>query len=503
MGFHNNQVPSDDFSQRHFGVCILLILIGFLAFPLYQATQTGGVIFYANGIDESTFLSYTFATFVNEAFGSHRLSSALILWLHQQGLSGGYCNVLFDVVTSVGILLGLYRLLLLLGYGYSDARRGAVLIFLLPLFFSPANPIFDAIRGIFLSDNFIQWLVGPFNPELPYARTPEPQLSWLLLIVWLNLFGRSRLLTLAVLLITPLLYSFIRLPVLFTALATLGITKVRLLYRLFFAWVVVGASMALFLSPAFLGSRGNSQVEWLFLRSWLPMVSVMGLVSLGIFALVRKHTPPSLAKILPILVASTWVGPNIQVISRAFAAPVNYEQYWSISIVGFLATITILSRSQYKNGWVALALFVFVVESTQTFTNNLRVFRRLPDPRQSLTTVHELAERVAVNDLYLATFLDMAYPVQPATIFSFAHTYEVSSDQSYQRYVCARRSIEASHPEYIPSFSALFARLDYGYQVRGIDPLITAGRAPIKKRDLTIVSSGLVCTEPPPIVLGH
>lgn len=492
---------SHDFSYYRFLACIFLILAGFLAFPLYQAIQTGGVVFYANGIDESSYLSYPYAQYVTKAFGSHRLSSVIVLWLHEHGISGGLCNVLFDVTTTIGIILGLYRLLLILDYGRSDARRGAILIFLLPLLFSPTNPVFDALRWAYLSDSLIQWVVGPFNLELPFARTPEPQLSWLLLIAWLNLFARTRFVPMALVAITPLLYSFIRLPVLFVGIATLASSRWRLPYRLLFAWILVGISMALFLNPTALGSKGSSQVGWIFIRSWLPMISVMGITSLGIFAFIRHHAPASLTTILPVLVASTWIGPNIQVISGSFAAPVNYEQYWSNVIVAFLATVAILARSQRKNLWVATALCIFVIQSAQIFASNLRVFRHLEEPRVALATLRESAELVAVSDLHLAAYLDLAYPTQPATVFSFANTYDISSDYAYERYLCARRFIEASHPEIAPSFAALFAKLDYGYQVRGIDPLATAGRADIKKRDLTSSASGLVCTEPPPIVL--
>lgn len=71
----------------------------------------------------------------------------------------------------------------------------------------------------------------------------------------------------------------------------------------------------------------------------------------------------------------------------------------------------------------------------------------------------------------------------------------------WQYKLCARRFIEKNYPDQAPAFAALFAKLDYGYQVRGIDPLATSGRVEIKKRQLPDVPSEIACDGGDPIVL--
>ncbi len=483
------------FSRRLFSVAIAVILSGFLAFPIYQATQTGGVLFYINGIDESSYLSYPFSSYAISAFSGGRVSSFLVLALHQLGLSGGYCNVLFDTFSTITILLGLVRLLGLLGYDRDDARRGALLIFLLPLVFGSFNPVFYALSELSLSGLLSGWIVTPFNPELPFARSPEPQLSFLLIVIWLNIFVRTRLLIPAAFVLAPLLYSFVRVPFLFAVIASIPGLRVRLRHRLLCAWVLIGVIVT-----AFLWVSNSQHIEWLSVRSRLPIISVMGLCALVFYASLRNRAPAWLLAPLPILVASTWIGQNTQVISGVLAAPAHYEQYWSITVVGFLAAITIISFSQMKNLWIMLALSVFIAQSAQSFSLNLGVSRKLFHPKEALAAVKKAAESVAVDDLYLASFLDLAYPNQPATLFSFNRTYDTTSDASYHRYLCGRHHIEQNDPDRARSFAEVFNRLDYGYQVRGIDQMITAGRGQIKRRELSPPDCARDFTDSEPIV---
>ncbi len=486
----------DRFSWGHFLASLSLILVGLLAFPIYQALKTGGVIFYANAIDESSYLSYPFASYVKQAFVMHRVSSYLVLWLHEHGMSGGYCNVLFDVLASVGIVLGLYRLLFISGYDRDRARCGAVLVFILPLLFGPLNPVFDLLRSLSLSDRYLEWVVSPVFPELPFARSPEPQLSFLVVVVWLNLFVRSRLLFPMSLVLVPVLYSFVRLPVLFICVALVGHKRWNLVLRLIIAWIAVGCAMGLFRF-----ANPNPQTLWHSFNSRLPMVSVMGIVAVCLLIFLRGRVPTRLQPWIPVLVASTWVGPNVQVVSGAYAAPAHFEHFYSVAVVGFLAAILIIERSAQRRLWVEMALLIFVIQSVLSFRENLSIFVKLHQPRQSLAIVRESAERVGVSDLLLASYLDLAFPEQPATVFSFNKTHDIISDRSYIQYVCARRFIEKERPQDLSFFQDTFARLDYGYQVRGIDIINTAGRVGIRRKELPDVKDLLYCTGPPPFIL--
>jgi hypothetical protein len=204
----------------------------------------------------------------------------------------------------------------------------------------------------------------------------------------------------------------------------------------------------------------------------------------------------------PILVASTWVGPNVQIISGTLAAPVNYEQYWSNVVIGLLAAVGILSINSSRRLWVGAALVIFAIQSAKSFDENRRMFAELPNRDEALVAIKSASERVAVNDVLLASYLDLSYPMQPSTLFSFNSTYNLKTEALYHRYSCGRRYIEANTPDIARSFTSTFARLDYAYQAAGVDLLNTAGRAETPKRPLSPLPADFQCPILPPLVFA-
>jgi hypothetical protein len=493
-----NSRTAQRFSPRSFVGCIALLLLGFLAFPVYQAIQINGTIFYANGIDEAAHLSYPYSSYVQQVYGNLRLSSALVVFLHTLGFSGAYCNVIFDLFSVLVLTLGVYRLFRLLGFGTDDSRRGAILLFVTPLLFCPTNFLVEIVNQAHFAERYIQWTSVPFNTELPFARSPEPQMSWMMIVLWLNVCAGFRWPTATLVAIVPALYSFVRLPFLFVVLAAMKIPRVPLWARIVGAWIVLGGCMV-----AYLGLKQETRLESLFLHSRLPMLPFTGIASLLLWILLRGKHPASLSGVIPILVASTWVGPNIQIISGLFTAPVNYEQYWGVVISGLLLTLLILIRSARPNLWVGVALLVFAVQSMEVWKRNCETFATARQRPDILEIAQKAPERLAISDIHVTTYMDLAYPMQPHTLFSFSRIYHQDSGENYQRYLCGRRYIESNNPESIPAFSALFSRLDAGYASRGgLDRLVTAERVKNYYQPPRLPGNQLECSNAPlPLVV--
>jgi hypothetical protein len=93
-----------------------------------------------------------------------------------------------------------------------------------------------------------------------------------------------------------------------------------------------------------------------------------------------------------------------------------------------------------------------------------------------LEVVKSAPRSVAASDVFIASYLDLAYPRQAATVFSFNNTY-AHGDENFKRYICAKRYIERNHTDLLPSYAFLFEMLDNGYRVKGIDRLVNAGRS--------------------------
>ena len=125
-----------DLSAKGFTVYVALVLAGLIAFPCYQFFKTGGYLFWANGMDEASHLSFSYATYVLYNSGRMRYSSYLVTLFHHLGLGGGYINLIFDITCSLLTLAFIQRTFLKCGYTKPQARSGALLCFLLPPLYS-------------------------------------------------------------------------------------------------------------------------------------------------------------------------------------------------------------------------------------------------------------------------------------------------------------------------------------------------------------------------------
>ena len=465
------EVNKADLSRRAFVLSIAMIVCGFIAFPIYQFFITGGPLFYVNGIDEPSYLSYPFASYTAGNMGAHRILSRLVVDLHNLGLSGGYCNLLFDLIITPLVIFCAYIALKRGNVVAASARRVALLTFLGAFFFNPTNPLIKALDQWHYAPSLITWTVVPFNAELPFARSPEPQLSWFIVTLWLALLGGTRWLHLSAFIVAPFLYSFVRLPFLFVAIASLIAKRLNLSLSCLISWISLGTLMGVFLSV-----KSDPRLAWYVTASRLPMLPFTGVVSLALYLFIRGGLPENLKKIVPILVVSTWVGPNIQVISGAFAAPVNYEQYWGVVVCAFLLALVIDLRSATRNLWISLALAVFVYQSVYIFKANKAVMGKISNLPRVLEVVKSAPHSVAASEVFIASYLDLAYPRQAATVFSFNSTY-AHGDENFKRYICAKRYIERNHADLVQNYAFLFEMLDNGYRVKGIDRLVNAGRS--------------------------
>src|SRR5688500_12083456 len=92
-------------------IAALIVAPNLFAFRQYLAT--GGYLFYTNAFDEATYLSYDGARLT--ASLTH-LAEYPVLVLHGLGLSGGFANLLFDLVCPVALVILLRNIGRTLGF---------------------------------------------------------------------------------------------------------------------------------------------------------------------------------------------------------------------------------------------------------------------------------------------------------------------------------------------------------------------------------------------------
>lgn len=458
-------------SSKGFSIYTGLVLLGLVAFPCYQVLQTGGYLFYTTGMDEASHLSFSYADYVAKHSGRMRYSSYLVTLLHNLGIGGGYINLILDATCALCTLILAKLTLVKFGFSRPQARSGALLLFLLPLLFTPFNPVVSLLASLHFDPHIMRWVSMPWNPEIPLLRTPEPQLSWLLIAATLCLTAGTRLAPLALLAISPLVYSFVGLPLVFVSVTLLLKDRVPLPFRLVLSFAASGTLMLLFLK---LGAEPH--LAKMFIFSHLPLIPFTGVMSLALYLLIQEYIPPSTRSVLITLVCSTWAVANVQLISGYLVPPVNFENYWGVMVLSLLATMGILYRSDDNRGWVGFSMLLFGAFSAATFAFNQSVFERLSNPREVLPLLAKESPRVACNDLYLTTYLDLVHPRQQPTTFSWTRTLDLSSDSYLYSYLCDKQNLERIHPDARATFEPLFSTLDSAFVFRGGDSFMSIGR---------------------------
>ena len=459
-------------SSRDFAGLVGLIVLGLIAFPLYQGLITGGYLFYTTGMDESSHLSFFYARYVASSFGRMRYSSHLVSLLHSAGLSGGYINLVLDVTCSILTLAFAKRAFTRFGYNESAARSAALLCYILPLIFTPFNPAISLLASVHFDPSIMPWLTMPWNAEVPFIRSPEPQLSWLILSLVVGTTANTRALPWALLAVSPLLYTFVQVPTVFVAISLLVHKRFSLWVALLTSFAVCGGA-----TLAYVHLTGATKLSQLFILSHAPLVSFCGLCGILLLSLIRPRVTADTFSVATTLVASIWAVQNTQLLSGTLVTPVNFENYWGVAVLGYLVTVAIIQRVTLLRAWVYCAMILFATVSLSIFEVNRVIFERLQLPRETIATLATSSSRLACNDLYLATYLDLVHPRQPPTAFSWARTYDFSSNIQYDTYLCAREEIRRS--TFSHNFIRLLEALDFGFQSRGADMFMSLGRQPI------------------------
>lgn len=458
--------------SRAFVGFVSLIVLGLIAFPLYQGLITGGYLFYTTGMDESSHLSFFYARYVASSVGRMRHSSHLVSLLHSAGLSGGYINLVLDVTCSILTLAFAKRAFVKFGYTESAARSAALLCFILPVLFTPFNPAIDLLASVHLDPSIMPWLTMPWNAEVPFIRSPEPQLSWLILSVIVSTTANTRALPWALLAVSPLLYTFVQVPTVFVASSLLVHKRFSLWVALLTSFAIVGGA-----TLAYVHIFRDTKLLNLFIFSYAPLISLSGLCGLVLLSLIRQRVTAGTYSVATILVASIWAVQNTQLLSGTLVTPVNFENYWGTAVLGYLATIAIIHRVTHLRRWVYCTMLLFASFSLRIFEINRVIFERLQLPRETIATLATSSSRLAHNDLHVATYLDLVHPRQPPTAFSWARTYDLSSNVEYDAYLCAREEIRRS--PFSDEFVRLLEALELGFQYRGADLFMSLARQPI------------------------
>ncbi|MDB5097062.1 MAG: hypothetical protein JWM80_1483 [Cyanobacteria bacterium RYN_339] len=468
-----------------FALVLGLLVFANLAYPLWQAISTGGLVYYTNANDEATYLQYDFA---QVAASPTRPGQYLVVWAHQLGLSGGWQNLLADAVVPIAFALATGWLLRRMGWEPSRARLAALAMLVVPMLVGTQNPLFRSLSFRNIATGWIYWINMVDQRACGLLRTPEPQASWVILMVAAIVALRLRSIW-PLLAATLVSYTFVGMPTAFVAAAwelhrRWGDRPGRRWAPLLVTWLAIGAASGLYFHLV-----ASERLRFYLIPSHLPLLSLTSVLALALYAALRKDIAsewrfPALAVALAPLAVS-----NQQIISGFVAQPSNFEQHFGVVAIAFVLVLGARAWPRVYPALVACGCALWLATASIDFRMNVATNSPLPFDGKLTGALREDSRHVAVNDRDLASVLGLVYPRQPATALGYDQGSPAVAARYIADYRCARRQILADYPHDVGFFKAT-VQLDYLFTTGNIWlPIVSLGR-PLPPPTLYNVEAG-------------
>jgi hypothetical protein len=435
------------------GVLLAALIVLPSLFAIQQYRWTGGYLFYANAWDEPTYLSYDGAMMT--AAPTHA-AEYLIVGLHRLGISGGFINLLFDIICPVVTVVFLRRSAIALGFSMLEATVYPFAVIAIPVLFGYTNPYYGTIFDANYHSRGLSWITLPQAYYPPFLRTPEPQLSLCVLAIatWVGLRRRSYLVPLAV---SPFVYAFVGIPYAFVVLALLIGHRTQALIRQPAARALA-AILASYISVAvalllahWLLIAGTSTADFLP-ATHLPLLSGTGAAALIVYAIARSRLSPSHRVPALVLAVAPLAVTNTQVLTGFFEHPNNFEQNFGVivlAIVSVLALRTLGSGRLLLSAAAVASCALLAAYASHVFVVNASAWQRERVSDSLLESLRQRPESLIIADPDLADLFGLVAPGLHYTALARSQALHepgegTSTAQRFENYLCVKRLLSTS-----------------------------------------------------------
>lgn len=432
------------------------------AYPVYQLVTAHGHLFYRNAFDETTYLQY------NQTQSAWRATQYLVTMAHRIGLSGGWINLVLDVLSFVAFIVTVKAILSRVGFEDQKARLCSFIVTLLPLLFLTSNSVIRHLWDWSFTKGLIRWIIVPAADFLPLVRSPEPQVSLVLICfsLFLSLKYKSFLLAYVAM---PFLYPFVSVPAAFTLLGFHIRTRIPALRRCsavppLLSFVIISSGLGIYYRSLTTGSAKE-----FLMQTHAPLLSTLGLLSLLAYLGVHKKIEePGRYFALLISLAPTAVA-NHQLLSGYIAEPIQFEEYFGVYCIPVILVLALKHEKLPARAAALLGALMLILSASNTFDSNNSVNRGLVLSDEMLSVLKRDSGHVAFSDAELASRAGMLFPRQPATLFAYAKTYASPRTlENFAEYSCAKRAL-LRKPETARAFRGIFDVLDAAYRYESRD----------------------------------
>lgn len=440
-------------SNKTFVMTAIFIVLLINAYPIYQAFETGGLLFYSNAYDEITYLQYDFSL-MNQRVS--RVGQYPVTALHNAGLSAGWINFVFDIVFPLSFIVLLRAIFKKLGYDSKDSNIYSLLMIGLPLLFGGLNPIIKKLFYLNLSSGFIYWVSISEAAFLPIIRTPEPQFS--LVVAALSVYLSLRLKSfLPSYFCVPVLYPFIAVPFAFITTALHLRTRISSYLALMASFIIISAMLAIYF-----GFFVDAKTKEYLVESHYPLISFTSLFAVIIYLAGKNKIPERFRYAAMAVAISPMMAANQQIISGWITQPNNFEQNFGLYCVSIVAVMAFIFTGRvYKQAGVVFVVFLIAYSSYLSFVTNHQTNSKLKLDERLLTALTEDSSSVAISNVGLSDTIGMIYPKQAPTMFAFIKTFSVWVRESFPAYQCFKNRVRELG--YKDEFQEVFDTLDRSY----------------------------------------
>ena len=445
-------------SNRLFVITLVILLLSFNAYPIYQLFTTGGYLFYTNAFDETSYLQYDFSQQVQNI---SYVAQYIVTLAHNIGLSGGWINFIFDIISLLAFIIIIRGVLKQLGFDDKRANLSSFLIMALPLLFGGLNSVVNKLFFYSLSSGLINWITIPEASFLPIVRSPEPQLSLVVLSlsVYFSLKYKSFI---PVYLCIPFLYPFIRVPFTFIVLSVHLRTKIPLMAKYALVPPLVSFTVLSSIFMVYFNFYVDNNLKESLVNSHYPLLSFTSSLALLSYLISYKGIPENLRYVVLMIALSPMVAANHQIVSGWIAQPSNFEQNFGIYCIVIVLILSIHDIAFQTLAGI-LALMLLLISAYKNFDYNYNQNSRLVLDNKMITELKTDSANVAVNDVGLASLLSMMFPRQPSSMFGYEKILPGQGKKNIAGYLCAKKDIFKDR-QLKDRFNNVFKTLDHAYK---------------------------------------
>jgi len=338
--------------------CILVLFFASYIIPMLYAYISSDLFIYVNAWDEETYMTYQGALGMLKEPG-YFLASFITLFFQKIGISGSMQNLIFDLtlIPTIGILL--YKILFKFKINHFYAFVFIIIILFSSVFFNYSNPWLVEVFPI----RDIHFLMFGHESYATVLRSPNPQLSYLLVVLTIYIFQENHK-KFILFFPLPFLYFYVAVPYFYFLVIYLymknfnkEINFKNIFKSSLFAYIFISLGLILmnklFLQNSIIPTM-SKQFYYETHEIFIPLVGILSVLFLvlqyGVFLKRKKNILLVLIYLQIYLFLALFFIANLQLICGYLLSYKNYYDY-SFSILA------------------GISISIFLYSFTQAFTN--------------------------------------------------------------------------------------------------------------------------------------